>query len=58
MKRLIGKRGASTNALTRRTPKSPANQGKASVTSHFSQKKTGKIAGLFANYDNSTELRR
>ncbi|ENN85911.1 hypothetical protein RHSP_17182 [Rhizobium freirei PRF 81] len=58
MKRLISKRGANRNALTRRNPKNPANQGKASVARRFSQKKTGKIAGLFAISGNSTELRR
>jgi hypothetical protein len=49
MKRLISKRGANSNALTRRNPKSPANQGKASVAIRFSQKKTGKNAGLFVH---------
>jgi hypothetical protein len=34
-------------------PKSPANQGKASAVKSFSQKKTGKNAGLFWFYVNS-----
>jgi len=54
MKRLIYSGAKNTNALTRRNPKSPANQGKASVAIRFSQKKTGKFAGLFAFYVNST----